>query len=292
MREVRPYLVPEEGVVSNSAWFLNGDEVRPLPEYLEGWDPDTNLELERIVTVDLRTLAQQCGLDNDEDLTLTVSWTATSSDMVEVGYSSLVKPDQSVRIVLPGARVGGALDIRTTVSLANRRPNARAGTVRWEGSILSQHVQRLTLQGQGAMFPVSSADFAGTPYGAYASWTLQTSTELETPFMGGFLLLLNSRDLELHGAISADSKSPRQDLLLDQLEAGVAALLIELALDLREELADRDWPAGSTGEVLDSYLKVATKRALELPSTGPDRVEFRSRLESVVREESWGRLFT
>jgi len=291
MRDVRPYLVPGDGVVSYSAWFLNGDEVRPLPEYLEGWDPDTDLELERIVSVDLRTLAQQCGLDNDEDLTLTVSWTGASSDMVEVGYSAILKPDQTVRIVLPGARVGGALNIRTTVSLANFRPNARPGTVRWEGSILSQHIQRLVLQGEGAMFPVSTVDFAGTPYGTYASWTLQTSTELETPFLGGFLLLINSRDLEFQAAISAESKTPRQQLLLDQLEAGVASILMVLALDAQRELIDRDWPAGSTGEVLDSYLKVALKQGIDLPVRGEDVVDFRSRLESAVREAGWGRLF-
>jgi len=225
------------------------------------------------------------------DLTLTVSWTATASEMVEVGYSSIAKADQTVRVVLPGARVGGSLDIRTTLSLANPRPDARPGTARWEGSVLSQHVQRLVLQGHGAMFPVSSVDFAGTPYGIYASWTLQTSAELETPFLGGFLLLLNTRDLELQSAVSAESKSPRQELLLDQLEAGVAALLIELALDAREELTERDWPTGSTGEVLGSYLKVAAKLGLEFPSGGPDRVDFRSRLESAVRGASWGRLF-
>jgi len=86
MRDVRPYLVPDEGVVNYSGWFLNGDEIRPLPEYLEGWDPEMNLELERIVSVDFPALAQHCGLDNDVDLTLTVSWTATASEMVEVGY--------------------------------------------------------------------------------------------------------------------------------------------------------------------------------------------------------------
>ena len=292
MRDVKPYLVPSTDDVGFGPWVYGDRDDVPLPEILEGWDPDTDVAIRQGVWANLENIRRACGLAPEEELILTVSWTGSASDMVEVGYRKTLSTEQVVDVILPSSRLGGTVSIRTTIALARSRVAATAGVVRQAGSVLADNVYRVGLEGNGAMFPISTIDFSTTSLGVDASWYLQTPPDLETPFLGGCLLMLNSRDLQLSLSLAAPRPTPAQSLLIDDLELGVATLLAQIAVRSRAELGARDWEVDSTGAVLAMYLAIAEQENLHWPSEHLEMSKFASRLVSALREQGFGRRLT
>jgi hypothetical protein len=71
----------------------------------------------------------------------------------------------------------------------------------------------------------------------------------------------------------------------------VAELLLELAIQLREDLGERDdWPPDSVGDVLRRMLHAAKLEAM-VPPTGMDLADFRSRLAAAARSTGQSRPF-
>ena len=103
--------------------------------------------------------------------------------------------------------------------------------------------------------------------------------------------MLNQRDTELAAAVTRGRKDSRQEALLDELEHGVAALLLELATHLRTELAECDnWPAGSVGDTLARVLHQAERSGTVPPPTGPHVLaDSRTRISAAVRAAGHGR---
>lgn len=290
MADVAPYLVPARDVVDFGGW-TTGDEEAPLPTELSGWDPQTNLPTRQVVTVDVEKLRSDAGLSPSATFSLNVSWSSARTGMRESLARIELLPHQVVDVVLPADRLGGTVVLRTTVTLASPGGGA-PGVASVPGSVLAEHRHSIALEGDAEMFPIAVADLAATSYGPYASWHLQTTTDLEAPFMGAFLLILNERDIELTSAVNSRRRSPRQDLLLEGLEAEVASLLVELASGLASEIEGATWPPDSVGAVLARYLGVANRYAVGRPGGSDDLADFRSRLNSAVRADGVGRLFS
>jgi hypothetical protein len=113
--------------------------------------------------------------------------------------------------------------------------------------------------------------------------------DLAAPFFGSFRVLINSRDTELSQAVARGARDRRQQAILDELEAGVAALLLEMAVMVQDEIDDRpDWPADSVGEVLGRLLNAS--RLTGVPTPGPGNLSlFRTRVAAAVRASGNGR---
>ena len=94
-------------------------------------------------------------------------------------------------------------------------------------------------------------------------------------------------------AVARGAKDKRQQALCDELEHDVAIVLLELAVLLREDLADRDvWPPDTVGEVLARTLMVAERTTnLPSPSGVEDMATFRTRLVAATRAAGHGRSF-
>lgn len=155
---------------------------------------------------------------------------------------------------------------------------------------MTEDRRSLTLEREIRMFPIHRVDFSRTPYSVDASWHLEIDGDLETPYLAALMLLINSRDTALWEAISDDLKNDSQTLIYQELEQGVACLLLELALQNREELMATAWPVDSVGDVLRQTLELSqmTESAQFFDLTLPD---FNTAVTGAVRKSGHGRLF-
>jgi hypothetical protein len=271
--------------------MLAGDDPVPLPEYFEGWDPLTDIILERSIRCDPAALRSDSDLEEQVPLTLTVSWVSQQSFMTEAVYRAELDHDQTVRISLPASRVGGSITLRTTITVGSSDPVRPLGSARWAGSLLVSDDRVVVLEGDGPMFPMCEVDFAGTAYPPDASWALQISEDLTLPVLGSILLLINSRDTELALALSAAKPDPRQSALLETMEGQVAAFLIAQAVSRRNELESEEWPDQCTGALLTRYLGVARDRGVLTLLSAADQGVLAAALDSASRAEGHGRSF-
>lgn len=290
--DVLPYLTPDSDTVVWGDWMLKGDDsIQKLPAALEGWEPGTDVHLSRSVTIDVPRLSAQCGL-RAEDLALVVAWTSSTTGMTEAADPiPITSRLLSLDVVLRGARISGTLEIRTSVCLISVPRDSQQGAARWPGSVLVDHRHKLALEPEGAQFPITALDFARSIHPAEASWHLETSTDLEAPFSGTFRLLLNTRDTELRRSVERQNHDARQRALLDELEGGVATVLLEIALGSAAELSQRaEWPEGSVGDVLQRLLLASGLRESEIMAV-LDPALRRTRLNAAVQRLGQGRLF-
>jgi hypothetical protein len=291
--DVRPYFVPADGTVSWEPWVLHdGQTWIQLPDAVEGWDPGTDLRVARRVVVDAVQFRAQTGLDLS-NVAVAVSWTSSTTDMTESTMPVPFGIDGSavVDALLVGERLSGILTLRSTVSLVRKPSPVQVGVASILGSVLAEHVQQLGLESLSSMFPVHEIDFANTRLSPSASWHLETSTDLASPFYGTFRVLINKRDKELSSAVARGAKDKRQQALLDELESGVAALLLELSVAVREELDEREeWPVDTVGDVLSRLLE-ASQLSIGVPTTAQDLADFRTQVAGAVRRTGRGRIF-
>jgi hypothetical protein len=277
-----------------SAWnHLVDDMWEPLPEHLSGWDPNTSIRLRRTVTLDPQRLQDETRLGPDASVGLVVSWTSSTStmrgattpvDLQSTGATSL-------EVTLPGDRVGGVLTVRTCLVLLAAPERPAPGAAHLTGSVLVESLTTVALDDDATRFPVREIDFASTRLDPHASWHLETSTELTAPFLGIFVLLINTRDRELVTAVVKARPDRRQDALVDELEAGVAALLLELAAAMRADIAEgQPWPPGTVGDVLGNILRRVERDGPVLAGTDPRTLSrVRTRLAGAVRAIGEGR---
>ena len=294
--DVLPYLVPGHDAVRFSPWqWLNGDGWSELPDRMPDWDSDTDLSIWREAVIDLERVHRECGLPADAALALTTSWTSSSTAMSRSAEPVPVTASGpfSLACVMTGDRIAGVVTIRTTLTLAQSPAVQRPGTARLPGSILLEDLRTIALEATDPPFPMHEIDFSRTRLDPDASWHLETTTELTAPFLGTFLLLLNTRDKELIEAVARGRKDRRQEALVEELEHGVGALLLELALHLRTELEERrEWPVGTVGNVLMRILNGPARLSALHLATGPhDLTEARTMLWGTARAAGRGRRF-
>lgn len=293
--DAKPYLVPLLEVMHHRPWsYLADDEWTSLPDELLSWDGHSDIHLRAPVSVDLPQLRDQTLLPFSSVLLVGVHWRSSSSGMVESAPAVPLAPsgDAFLEVRLPGDRIGGSLEVVTTVTLGADPGTGLPGVAHQPGSVLLESAQKVLLEPPAAMFPVHDLDFAAVPgLDDHASWHLEMSTELASPFLGTCRLLINRRDQELLAAVRRGRRDPRQEALLDDLTHGVAQVMLEMAIRLRETVLERErWPEGTVGEVLCGYLATSDER---LQMALPDEVDgvpaFRTRLAGATRALGHGR---
>lgn len=294
--EVKPFRVPSSESWRVGEWQLLRDGGwQPLPDVLEDWDADTALHVRQIIDVDREVIVEQSGLHLGATLVVTASWSSSSNQMTDlIDRVPLTERVVTLEATLPQGRIGGVLTITTSLALGAAGNTGAVAAPKEPGSVLLDSTTTVALQGDGAMFPVAVIDFAATPFDVESSWVLEVSSDLEAPFLGVFQLLVNERDEELVRAITRPSSDASDRQLVFALEEGVAGVLAEAALAVRNELRDGGaWEAGTVGSVLNSMLNDVESRGLSLPGSGPEAIsDFRSRLSGVVRSLGYGRSFT
>lgn len=294
--DVYPYFVPASNAWQLPRWEISSEEDWiALPEWIEGWDPDTSLFLRSEIHADIAKIRSETFLASDAGLVLTISWKSSSSLMSGTALIvELVRDITHVEVELPADRIGGVISILTTISLGTESLHAAPGAAQFAGSMFLSYETRVAIEGTGAMFPVAIVDFAATPFDINSSWKLEASDELSAPFLGGFQLLLNARDAALVGAVASKKNDIQGALLIDQLESELAALMIEMSFKARRELESQvEWEPDTIGYVLMRFLRDARSLGITDSMHAEENTPaFRAKLGGVVRSMGFGRIFS
>jgi hypothetical protein len=289
--DTRPYFVPSADVVGWSPWLLlSGGGWVELPASVDGWHPGIDLKVAREFHIDIERLERETGCVSSE-LMVTLRWISSTTQMLGSVDPILVPATGSGRLeaILPGDRIGGVLTLRAAIVFAGSDGGGQLGAARIPGSVLTDHSHAIALERDSRMFPMQMVDFARTPYSPEASWHLEIDGDLETPYLSGFMLLINSRDKALRDAIEQEAKGETELLLFGGLEEQVAQLLLTLAIESRDEVLAGEWPLDSVGDVLTRTLLhsgLDASALADMPSA--DR---QTAIAGAVRQAGHGRLF-
>jgi hypothetical protein len=255
-----PYLLPPEDAVTADAWRMSDGS--PVPERLEHWDPFTDIDLVRIVNVNVDAVRAACQLGVDSALAVSASWVSTRTRLgdegspVEIGtLDGRVRLPVGVRV--PGVNAGGRLDIRTRLVLRSRGTDPSPISPKRPGAVLWTQDVRLELEGAAARFPVSPADFrAIARLPDTGAWALEWDPEaLEAPVLGAVRLLVNVAEESLVAALRSGSADVRSTMVRSFLTYDVARSLVHGALQ-NERFVDgpETFDDGSVGRMLFELL--------------------------------------
>ncbi len=255
-----PYLLPGDEAVDAGPWqTIDGAEIG---ERLEHWDPFTDVELLRVVTVDVDGIRDACRLGPDSALALTCSWRSDRTRLADGGETvELGSLDGRVRaaleLVVPGIDAGGRLDLDVRLVLRSPGTAASAISPRRPGAILWSDSTRIALEGGAARFPVTAVDFAAiTRLPDSGSWAIEWDPEeLEGPVLGAVRLLVNAADQSLLEALRSGSRDARASLVRSFVMFDVARALVHGALANDRFVGDPEaFDEGSVGRMLFELL--------------------------------------
>ncbi len=230
-----PYLLPPETAVAVQPWFFtDGAEVG---DRLDHWDPFVELDLVRVVEVDLDETRRACQLSEHAAFALVATWSSNRTritgegTVVELGnLRGTVRT--ALTLTVPGSEAGGRLTLRTRLVL--RYPGEERSPIspRRIGAILWEDELNLAVEGGAARFPITAADFKAIAYCPDdAAWFLEwDSGDLEAPVLGGMRLLVNSGHQSIPDMLRSGSSDPRAAVLRSFVTFDVARSLIAGAL--------------------------------------------------------------
>ncbi|MFE3026191.1 hypothetical protein [Nocardia tengchongensis] len=254
-----PYRIPDARAIDAHQWRLDLDDGEiPMPEAYPHWDYQTVLTLRRQVDVDLGRVIADSKLAPGTSLTLAVVWTATGSSLRGTGARVPLTSDGPVEVVmvLPGADLGGTLQLDTIIVLSERRTGSdRPVAARRAGSVLWSDRHSIRLQGDAPQFPMAIIDFEKTTYPEDAGWYLDIGSNLEAATMGSLLLLVNERKRVIASALENAAKPRAQDqVALSMVYIDIARTMIEHALAQPEFQDSVTYPDDSLGATLQTLF--------------------------------------
>lgn len=262
MSRAFPYLQPPADVVTAGAWSRAvSDGTDELPPEMPDWDYDTVLELRRSVRIDGLRARTACGLGVDAELDLAVVWTASSSALRGRVWRVSV-PDRDafevdVGFKLPGAELGGRLDLETCLTLRSSSGDTSVAAPTRPGSVLWRDRYSVILQGDAVLFPLAVHDFHDLAYPTGAAWHLELGHDLEAAALGSILLLANSRREAVTQALAAAGNPTDADRrVLSTIRSEVLRALVERAVVDEGFDTDVDYPVGSVGALLAAVLRI------------------------------------
>lgn len=230
-----PYLLPPETAVAAQPWcFTDGGEVG---DRLDHWDPFVELDLARIVEVDLDETRRACQLSENAAFALVATWSSNRTRMtgdgtiVELG-SLRGTVRTALTMTVSGGEAGGRLTLRTRLVLRYPGEAPSAISPRRIGAILWEEECSIAVEGGAARFPITAADFKAIAYCPdKAAWFLEWDPgDLEAPVLGGMRLLVNSGHESIPDMLRSGSSDPRAAVLRSFVTFDVARSLIAGAL--------------------------------------------------------------
>ncbi len=255
-----PYLLPPETAVASQPWTT--EDGAPVGDRLEHWDPFTELDLVKVMEIDLDAVRTACHLGADAAFALTATWyssrtrIAGDGPVVELGSSEgLVRA--ALSLCVPGTESGGRLDLRTRLVL--RHPGCEPTQIspRRVGDTLWTEESRIALEGGASRFPITAADFKESQrYPDAAAWVLDWDPDdLETPVLGGMRLLVNSSHDTLLATLRSGSSDSQAAAVRSFVTFDVARSLVRGALQSERFVEDpQAFHEGSVGRMLFELL--------------------------------------
>lgn len=259
----RPYLLPPDESVDAEPWRT--PDGAQLPDRLDHWDPFTEVEATRSLTVDVDLVRSACRLPDDTTLAVVASWRSDrtrlsgGADPVELGAmdGTLRVP---IEITVPGSTSGGRVELVTEVVLRSAGSGPSPLSPRRPGAVLWRDRAHLVVEGAAARFPLTAVEFESIPrLPAQGLWALDWSAEdLEAPVSASLRLLVNSRDGGVLDALRSGSSDVRSGVIRGFVVYDVARTLVEGALSSEPFVAGPEsYQEGTLGRMLFELLASA-----------------------------------
>lgn len=289
-----PYITPSSDVVASSPWrtqsAFGGEE---LPDFLPSWSQGSDLTIERELEIDRERLAAIANLPSDVDLAICVVWFSEAARIRRCVMREPIRTNRNtIAVNLPGDELGGRVIIETLIVLNRPLKDVEPWIAHEVGSVLLRDRVAVTLEGDGASFPIAIVDFAASIYPRNSSWFLETSSDPSNRFSATFQVLVNERDKKLVKAIESSNKTKEQSVLLDELMNGVMAQVIEFAYLLRAKgiLEEGGYEEGTVGDVLSTMLSQVGDVEVEMSDDTSTLSRKRSVFEALARDLGAGRI--
>jgi len=252
-----PFLVAPPDSICSDGWFLEQGDV--LPSILPDWDPATNLNLYRDMSLETEVISRACALRPGSSARVGVTWTS-SARLSTVVSGPLVQLDgetQTVQlaVTVPGREVAGKLQLRTFVWVEDPLPESGLSP-KSEGDLIWSDRQSVVLESDAARFPVNVIDFEKAFLDPRASWYLDWPTRrFDEPFLASLRLLINSRKSEVVEAVKSDSESEAAEAIRRHILLDTARTLIEFGLGSEEFHEDySQFPEGTVGHAISELI--------------------------------------
>ena len=259
-----PFLILRNGAVDAAHWEyrLNENVFQEAedPAFIEGWDSPSILALQRTIKVDLRQVAENLALgENDFVLNVVVRVGTGGTGRIprriitrKEGKLTVENTEASFEISLPGDELSTAVHLTTAICIAS--PGSRASDLSptMVGATVWSDTVRLMLEGAASKFPIEVADF-GEWFGAEskkALWRLHWEPgRWDTDVLGALRLIINSRHPELVEKVHA------LDSLLYRAMAGdvISQVCEQYLKDPDRE--DRDYEPHTVGAQAQGWLR-------------------------------------
>jgi hypothetical protein len=283
-----PYLLPPDSVFAAQPWCI-ADGVE-IGDRVDHWDPFTDLELVRVVEVDLDGVRSSCALPDDAAFAIATTWssnrTRITGDGPVVELGSLHGLARTALILsVPGALSGGRLILRTRLVLRHPGGSPSPISPRRLGAILWNEETQIALEGGAARFPITAADFKMMPhYPDNAAWVLDWDPdELEAPVLGGMRLLVNTSHESMPDMLRSGSSDPRAGLLRSFVTFDVARSLVSGALRNDRFVDDPEaFEDGTVGRMLFELITMCWP-GTQLPALRSRSVDDASRFNAELQ---------
>lgn len=257
-----PYLLAPESAVAFGPW--TAEDGTEIADRVDHWDPFTDMHLVREMQIDVGAVRTACLLGEDSALALVASYRASTTRLggdgpvIELGSEGgLLRT--ALTLSVPGASVGGRLNVHTRLVLryTGRQPSPisprRPGAILWEGE------DRIALEGAASRFPVTAADFTANPrYPDATAWVLEWDPDdLDAPVLGGMRLLVNTSHETLLQTLRSGNADVRTMAVRSFITFDAARSLVSGALGNGRFVEDPEaFPDGSMGRMLFEFLSL------------------------------------
>jgi hypothetical protein len=213
--------------------------------------------LTRDVRVDVSQIRDSAQLAEEAQIALAVgAFSTTTWSRQRLFHRPLASSEQlQIAISVDGRELGGTLELRTAVVLEQAAQGSEF-TAHVPGSVLWEDRQRVRLQGDAPLFPISVVSFERAGFAPHAPWHLEIRLDLTAPLHASIRLYLNSAATSVVAAFAnAATPTDEQRAILRAVYADVARLMVEHSLN-QEELhrSDGDWEPDSLGYALKALL--------------------------------------
>lgn len=251
-----PHRTGDPSSVNFGGWWIERSGTRAqIPDLLRGWDYASEELIGTSLTVDLQRLLESTGHSSIEDVEVLLVADCPPAQRRVVARHSLAScssiRDTAFSLTLPAGELAGFVRLSAQLVVAHDIHVAPRGVANVRGArLISSKARTVALEGDASRFPTEPVPFSelGLPY---APWTLHTTfTDLDTSFMGGVRLLVNTE----HPVGQMLLESSSADRVSGLAMADVIRLLVGKLADSRyaDEIGEGSFEDGTVADVVDS----------------------------------------
>ncbi|MCL4876221.1 MAG: hypothetical protein KJ064_06170 [Anaerolineae bacterium] len=274
-----PYRTPTPDCIKINEWMQlgNDDDLIPLGTVLPDWDPAVSIRASAYCELDVERIFEECSLNPTARLRVAASWFSPGTMLRGSGSSAdftCSQPYQNLDLSInaEGIKLAKSIEIITQLILLTPGNEARPFSPKMPGSILFQDKYSVTLEGDGARFPIEVVNFEETSYfQSKAGWILYWNPDdLYQTVLGDIRLYINSQHERVKRAVSenlAEDFDIREAIRID-----TARIMLYGALNNADFVENpKQYPDGSVG--------AAIRRMINLYFPGDSLSDLRAKLD-------------